>query len=111
MLDLADVVVAAFEIDVFDCHAFAGAFAEGAVDDAEGAACEVFKSALSSRSVSMAKGDRVLTAQLLHHLVVVCRHLGYLTEVSSIARPPLSPKDLSRLRLLTVLLIALLLLV
>lgn len=40
MLDFADVVVAAFEIYVFDCDGEAGAFAEGAIDDAEGAAWE-----------------------------------------------------------------------
>jgi len=40
LLNLADVVVAAFEIDVLDCYAFTSAFAEGAVDDAKGAACE-----------------------------------------------------------------------
>jgi hypothetical protein len=40
LLDFADVIVAAFEIDVFDCDGLAGSFVEGAVYDSEGAACE-----------------------------------------------------------------------
>ena len=38
MLNFADVVVATFEIDVFDCDGLAGSFVEGAVYDSEGAA-------------------------------------------------------------------------
>lgn len=38
MLDLSDIIVATFEIDVFDCDGLAGSFVEGAVDGTEGAA-------------------------------------------------------------------------
>lgn len=41
MLNLADVVVATFEVDVLDCYAFARAFAEGAVDDSKRATYEI----------------------------------------------------------------------
>lgn len=40
MLDLTDVIVAAFEVDVLYGDAFAGGLIEGAVDYAEGAAWE-----------------------------------------------------------------------
>ncbi|RXK33028.1 hypothetical protein BBD39_09165 [Arsenophonus endosymbiont of Bemisia tabaci Asia II 3] len=40
LLDLSDVIVAAFEIDVLDGHGLACSLVEGTVDDAEGAACE-----------------------------------------------------------------------
>lgn len=40
LLDLADVIVAAFEIDVFDRDGLAGAFVQSAVYDTEGAAWE-----------------------------------------------------------------------
>jgi hypothetical protein len=39
-LNFADVVVAAFEVDVFDCDRLAGPFVEGAVYDPKGAAWE-----------------------------------------------------------------------
>ena len=39
MLDLAYVVVAAFEVDVFDGDVVAGRLLQGAVDYAKGAAC------------------------------------------------------------------------
>mgnify|MGYP007100421764 CR=1 FL=1 len=38
MLDFADVIVAAFEIDVFDGDGLAGSFVKSAVYDSEGAA-------------------------------------------------------------------------
>jgi hypothetical protein len=38
LLDFADVIVAAFEIDVFDRDRLAGSFVEGAVYDSKGAA-------------------------------------------------------------------------
>jgi hypothetical protein len=38
LLDFADVVVAAFEVDVFDGDGLAGSFVQGAVYDSEGAA-------------------------------------------------------------------------
>lgn len=41
LLNLADVVVATFEVDVLDCYAFARAFAEGAVDDSKRATYEI----------------------------------------------------------------------
>lgn len=40
MLDFSDIIVAAFEIDVFDRYGLTGAFVERSVYDAEGAACE-----------------------------------------------------------------------
>lgn len=73
MLDFAHVIVAAFEVDVFDCYRLVGWEVEGFVDCAERAAWVLL---VEVCRIGWFEWVWLLTPQLLEHLILVGGHCG-----------------------------------